>query len=152
MVALQKAALCTGAFAHDGQHSHLCFHETLGSWCSLRGLLVFADVDGPSGTPPPVRANLPDEHVLLRLSTLMREALDCQSTTSPMDRLTSEAADAWVRFRAAAGSSHVQAAFEPLHLRYTVTKDRRLLLSALAEQWPEHKEHCDRLRREMVDE
>ena len=54
--------------------------------------------------------------------------------------------EAMVRFRATAGRGHEQAAWEPLHLRYTVTKDRRLLLSALAKRWPEREEIFNRLR------
>lgn len=145
MVSLQKAASCTGAFAHDGQYSHLTYHESLGAWCSLRALVVFDGIDGPDCVSSS-RAELPDEETLQHLATLMRKALNMQGTTSPTDRLTSEAADAWIQFRATAGQNHVQAAFDPIQLSYLVTKDRRLLLSALAEWWSEHRVQCEELR------
>ena len=137
MVELQRAAHESGALAHDGRHSNLCFHESVGSWCSLSALLVFNDVDGPASTP--ARARLPAEATLLELAALMRKALDVQGTNSPSDTLTPAAAEAWVKFRCAAGVSHAHAAFESLQVRYLVTKDRRLLRQAVEERWPEHR-------------
>jgi len=148
MVVLQKAAQCTGAFAHDGRHSHLCYHATLGSWSSLRAMVIFDKIDGPTEVAP-CYAHLPSEEVLLQLESLMREALGIQTTSSPTDHLTPAAADAWVRFRAFAGQSHCAVAFEKLHLRYLVTKDRRLLLDALEERDADLASACTRLRLEL---